>query len=143
MKIEPFKTWKIRFMKDTDPKTGSKIAVQFNDCHETKLHRLRFLDEIEEIEFYIRYRSGKKSDSVITFQKIEEFEKAQRYAAYHSYPCTNLIADGRMLMINEGYANLEAIFPYSEENIQKFKVAGIPLDSNKNKTYNGRPINVK
>lgn len=138
MKIVNFAAWKKSFMQETDPKTGSKLSVQIDDCHKNKLGLIRFMDEIEGIQYLIVFRSEKKKDSVILFDKLDDFEDAQNYSIYHSWPQKEFLEN--ILVVNGGHATLRATFPYSKENIQKFRDAGMPLDSSRNANYDGRPI---
>jgi hypothetical protein len=133
--------WKRRFMKETDPDTGTKIAIQLNDCHVSLLDEIRFMDDLEGIEYCIINRSGPRSNSIITFKTLNEFKSAQSYSVDHSWTG---IAPEYFVTINEGYAPLGAVFIASPENIQKFALAGMPLTQKPSKNYTGiTPENLK
>jgi len=135
MKIYDFQAWKKNFMKETDPKTGDKFAIRMEDFHSRYLDMAKPLDEIKGIKFSIAYRSGEKTDSIIEFYKIEDFAKAQNYAAYHSWPFIKFSECA--LMINMGCANLQAVIPYSKENTAIAVSIGKPQ---KPENYDGRNI---
>ena len=122
-------------MKETDPDIGTKIAIQLNDCHVTMLDQIRFMDGLEGIEYCIIYRSGPRSNSIITFKTLNDFKSAQSYSVNHSL--NYLAALDYFITINEGYAPLGAVFLASPENIQKFALAGMTLTKKQDKNYTG------
>jgi hypothetical protein len=135
MKVINFKTWKKTFMKETHPKTGDKFAIRLEDFHQKYSDIAKPLDSIKGIKFSIVYRSGAKTDSVVEFDKLGDFGKAQSYTAYHSWPFVEF--PDNALMINMGCADLQAVIPYSKENTAIAVSIGTPRPT---ENYDGREI---
>ncbi len=127
-----FAAWKNRFMKETNPETGTKTGIQLDDCHATWLDQIRFMDSIEGIEYFIMWQSGPENTGIVTFETLDEFKEAQSYAANHAWNSSvariiKKFSEVKLIPMNEGYAPLCAIFPNTPENIQKFNQAGMLL----------------
>lgn len=144
MKSEVFKSWKARFLAETDPNIGTKIAFRLNDFHETYISRVSFLDSIEGIEYDIVYRSSAKSDTAITFKSLKEFSAAQRQSVYDSreYKAAHKSFGDRLLDINLGYVDLGFTIPYTTQNLEKLVTAGMVPKQVSGQNYNGRPFAV-
>ena len=142
MKIRPFNTWKSRFLADTDPRTGKKIAFRLRDFNERGIEKCRQLEEIKGIEFSVAYgsQSDKKCDTIITFKSLAAFPEAQKRSVYDSYSYKRVykLLDGRVLFLNMGSADLTFTMPHTKENVDRLIAINgrIPRDPD----YAGRPI---
>ncbi len=97
-------------MNSTDPKNGWKIAMLFQDFHASKIDLIRALDDMEGLRLFIVYRNSENGNGVIELNDLDEFAKAQSYAAYHSWPLTRFRDFG--LMVNLGHADLNVLVDY-------------------------------
>ena len=97
MKLIEFKSFKKMLMKSTDPKHGWKVALCLQDCHVSKIEHARALEDMAGLQLFIIYRKTEHTDGVIELDNLDEFSKAQAYAAYHSWPFTALktLPDGK------------------------------------------------
>jgi hypothetical protein len=137
MKFLSFRSYKKLIMDTTHPRKGKKVAFRINDCHESKIPRLRVLESMKGLRMFIVYRSSESGNDVIELESIDEFGKAQSYAAYHSWPFTKL--HDACLMINLGHADLSFLVDYrpNQAKIAEFLRTMRP-DSNE--SYSGRPL---
>lgn len=79
--MRPYSKWKKKVMDDTDKKTGTKIAIRFENVKSEDVDGIkRKLNGIDEkyIEYAIRFISdgmfsGVRKDLAITFDRICEF----------------------------------------------------------------------
>jgi len=137
MKHLSYKAYVKLVMDSTDPKKGTKIAFLIQDCHVNKLHHLRPLDSMKGLRLFIVYRKSKSSNGVIELENLDEFGKAQTYAAYHSWPFPEIAEN--VLAINLGHADLNVLVDYfpNRPKIAEFlqSIKPEPMDG-----YSGRPL---
>ena len=124
-------------MDTTDPRNGRKVSFRIQDCHESRLPRLRLLESMKGLQLFIVYRKSESSNGVIELEGLDEFGKAQTYAAYHSWPFVTMKNFG--LRINLGHADLNILVDYLPNKVQLaefLKTVNLNPDGN----YSGRPI---
>lgn len=137
MKFLSYDTYAKLIMDTTHPKKGRKVSFRIQDCHESKLPRLRPLESMKGLRLFIVYRKSESSNEVIELEGLDEFGKAQTYAAYHSWPFMTMKNFG--LMINLGHADLNILVDYLPNKVQLaefLKTVNLNPDGN----YSGRPI---
>jgi len=85
VKVLLYKAWRRRFMRETDPQRGSKIAIQIKDVKPQNLDDVRrLLAGIDEryIEYALIYFPSwaelDRKPRVFAFKKLDEFPEAVR-----------------------------------------------------------------
>ncbi|MDD1761233.1 MAG: hypothetical protein LUQ59_03290 [Methanothrix sp.] len=124
-------------MDTTHPKKGRKVSFRIQDCDESRLPRLRPLESMKGLRLFIVYRKSESSNDVIELESLDEFGKAQTYAAYHSWPF--VIKPDVCLMINLGHADLNILVDYLPNKVplaEFLKTVNLSPGGN----YSGRPI---
>lgn len=137
MKFLSYESYTKLIMDTTDPRNGQKVAFLIQECHESRLPHLRPLERMKGLRLFIVYRKSESSNSVIELESLDEFAKAQRYAAYHSWPFVTMQDVG--LMINFGHADLDILVDYRPNKVtlaEFLKTMRLNPDEN----YSGRPI---
>jgi hypothetical protein len=115
MKHLSYQAFKQLVMDSTDPKKGTKVALQIRDCHERKLPHLRPLESLKGLRMFIMYRKSRHSNGVIELDSLDEFSRAQDFAAYHSWPFS---AVQNSILINLGHADLTVLVDYRGNKAQ-------------------------
>ena len=90
VRILLYKSWRKRFMRETDPERGSKIAIQIKDVKQQNLDDVRrLLSGIDEkyIEYALIYfpswAEWDREPRVFCFSWLDEFpEAARRFRAF-------------------------------------------------------------
>jgi hypothetical protein len=137
MKFLSYNAYKKLIMDTTDPRRGKKVAFLINDCHESKIPLLRCLESMKGLRMFIVYRASQSGNAVVELESLDEFGKAQSYAAYHSWPFTKL--QDVCLMINMGHADLSFLVDY-RPNRAKIAEFLRTMRPEPNETYSGRPL---
>ena len=132
MKIENFNEWKARFMTETDPDTGTKIAIRLDGFNIIYTDQIRSMDSLEGIEYSIIYRSGPKNNGIVTFTTLDDFKTAYSYSMQHTWNplVAQLIKENvnvKIIPMFEGDVPLDATFLNTPENIQKFEQTGMQI----------------
>lgn len=110
MKHLSYPAFKRLVMDSTDPRKGTKVALQIRDCHERKLPHLRPLESMKGLRMFIVYRKSKHTNGVIELDSPDEFGRAQSFAAYYSWPFTAV--QNHSVLINLGHADLTVLVDY-------------------------------
>ena len=88
MKHLSYQAFKQLVMDSTDPKKGTKVALQIRDCHERKLPHLRPLESLKGLRMFIMYRKSRHSNGVIELDSLDEFSRAQDFASFAALHCS-------------------------------------------------------
>lgn len=137
MKFLSYDSYNKLVMDTTHPQKGRKIAFLIRECHESKLPRLRRLESMKGLRLFIIYRKSESDNGVIELESLDEFSKAQTYAAYHSWPFVTM--QDVCLMINFGHADLNILVDYRPNKAQLAEFLKT-MRLNPDENYSGRPI---
>jgi penicillin-binding protein-related factor A (putative recombinase) len=137
MKFLSYRSYKKLVMDTTHPRKGNKVAFLINDCHADKIPLLRPLESMKGLRLFIIYRSSQDDNTTIELESLDEFEKAQSFAAYHSWPFTKF--PDICLMINFGHADLYILVDY-RQNRAKIAEFLRYVRPSPGANYSGRPL---
>lgn len=137
MKLLSYDSYKKLIMDTTHPRNGKKVAFMVPECHVSKLSFLRALESMKGLRLFIVYRKSQSGNAVIELDNLNEFGKAQIYAAYHSWPFIEF--QDHALMINGGHADLNILVDY-RPNRTKIAEFLKTMRPSADKTYSGRPL---